>query len=127
MLECKKREKKEIELMDINEKEELEEELVEEKEEKFTYKNIFEKNKNSRAWSVASIGAGILSIIFCFLPILGIIFSLISVALAVVSRRVLGYFENLAVIGLVIGIFGAVFGIAYSVFQALYINTSLFK
>lgn len=108
-----------------NEKEEVNRD--EKKEELFEYKGIFGKNKNSRIWSAASIVSGVLSVIFCFLPILGIIFSLLSVTLAVVSRRILGYFDTLAIIGLVIGIFGAVFGVVYSVFQAIFINTSLFR
>lgn len=98
----------------------------EKKEEKFAYKSIFEESKNSRIWSVASIIAGVFSVIFCFLPVLGIIFALFSVALSVVSRRVLGYFDGLAIAGLVIGIFGLVFGIGYSILQAMLINTNIF-
>ncbi len=103
-----------------------EEIMNEEKEEKFLYKNIISQNKNSRAFSVASLASGILSVVFCFLPVLGIILSLLSVVLSVISRRVLGYFDKLSIAGLVSGIFGFVFGTGYSILQAVIINTNLF-
>lgn len=90
----------------------------------YAYKSILENNKNSRIWSVASLVAGILSVVFCFLPVLGIIIALFSVALAVISRRVIGYFDSIAIAGLVVGIFGLVFGVGYSIFDALLANIS---
>ena len=98
----------------------------ENKEEKFIYKNLFKEKNNTRVWSLASLLAAVLSVIFCFLPVLGIILSLFSVALSVVSRRVLGYFDGLSIAGLIVGIFGFVFGIGYSILQAVLINTNLF-
>ncbi len=100
----------------MNENEEYRENA---EEEEFAYKNVIEENKNSHIWSAASIALGVLSIILCFIPIVGIIFGLASAAFAVVSRRMLGYFENLAVTGLVVGIFGTVFGIFYAVYEFL--------
>lgn len=96
------------------------------KEEKFIYKDLFKEKNNTRVWSLASLLAAVLSVIFCFLPILGIILSLFSVALSVISRRVLGYFDGLSIAGLIVGIFGFVFGIGYSILQAVLINTNLF-
>ncbi len=90
----------------------------------YAYKSILENNKNSRIWSFASLVAGILSVLFCFLPVLGIIIALFSVALAVISRRVIGYFDGIAIAGLVVGIFGLVFGFGYSIFDALLANTN---
>ncbi len=119
---CDRMEKKmEEKITDFDEKE------VEKdnKEEKFAYKSIFKENKNTRVWSLASVIAAVLSVIFCFLPVLGIIFSLFSVAFSFVSRRVLGYFDGLSIAGLVIGIFGFVFCIGYSILQAVLINTNL--
>lgn len=92
----------------------------------YAYKSILENSKNSRVWSVASLVAGILSVIFCFLPLLGIIIALFSVALAVISRRVIGYFDGIAIAGLVVGIFGLVFGVGYSIFDALISNAIFF-
>ena len=99
---------------------------TEKTEEKFIYKNILKENNKTRVWSLASLVAAVFSIVFCFLPVLGIIFSLFSVALSVVSRRVLGYFDGLSIAGLTVGIFGFVFGIGYSILQAVLINTNLF-
>ncbi|MBO5009691.1 MAG: DUF4190 domain-containing protein [Clostridia bacterium] len=96
------------------------------KEEKFIYKDLFKEKNNTRVWSLASLLAAVLSVIFCFLPVLGIILSLFSVALSVISRRVLGYFDGLSIAGLIVGIFGFVFGIGYSILQAVLINTNLF-
>ena len=56
----------------------------ENKEEKFIYKNLFKEKNNTRVWSLASLLAAVLSVIFCFLPVLGIILSLFSVALSVI-------------------------------------------
>ncbi len=94
-----------------------------EKEENYVYKNVIEDSKNSRIWSAVSVGIGALSIILCFIPIVGIIFGFASVAFSVISRRMIGYFENLAIGGLIVGIFGTVFGIAYAVFDFLLKNT----
>ncbi len=95
--------------------------------EEYAYKNVLEEHKNSRVWSAVSVGVGALSIILCFIPVVGILLGLCSVAFSVISRRMLGYFENLAVGGLVVGIFGIVFGIGYSVFEFLLENTSIFN
>ncbi len=95
--------------------------------EEFAYKNVLNEHKNSRLWSALSVGIGALSIILFFIPVVGIVLGLVSCASAVISRRMLGYFENLAVGGLVSGIFGVVFGIGYSVFEFLLENTSIFE
>ncbi len=95
------------------------EEYQREKEEEYLYKNVIEDSKNSRVWSAVSVGIGALSIVMCFIPVVGILLGLSSVAFSVISRRTLGYFENLAIIGLVVGIFGTVFGAGFAVFDFL--------
>lgn len=102
--------------------------MKEDKNGEFLYKNIIkEDNKNSHVWSAVSIGIGILSVILCFIPVVSLIFALASIAFAVVSRRMLGYFGKPSVIGLVIGIFGLVFGIAFALFDFMQKNTSFFE
>ena len=62
-----------------------------------------------RGWSVISFFAGILSVLFCPIYVLGIAFAVLSVVGAIVSRRKLGYFDTLALSGMLIGIVGTVF------------------
>ncbi len=103
-----------------------EEKDFEEVKEDFAYKNVLENGKNKRAWSAASLGVGILSLILFFIPAVSIIFGIVSVALAVISRRILGYFENLAIGGLVVGIFGGVFGVAFAIADFFNIFANIF-
>ena len=95
-------------------------------EEEYTYKKVIKEKKNSRIFSVASLALGILSLVFCFLPILGIILALSSIIFSLISRGSLGYFDKIAIIGLVVGIFGAVFGLSYAVFDFMKDNTNFF-
>ena len=63
-------------------------------------------------WSVASMVTGILSVVCCCFGWTGIIFGIAAIVLSVVSRKSLGYFDGMSIAGLVVGIFGLVFGIA---------------
>ena len=65
----------------------------------------------SRGWSVASFVLSLISVVCCcawyisgFLAIIGIIF-------AIVSRKNLGYFDELGIAGLILSIFGLVFAL----------------
>ena len=63
-------------------------------------------------WSVLSLIAAILSVVlFSFFYIGGIIAALVAIALAVVASRKLGFFDRMALFGLIFGLFGLVFGI----------------
>ena len=61
-------------------------------------------------WSVASMVTGIISVLCCCLGWTGLVFGAAAVILAIVSRRSLGYFDSMSIAGLVMGIFGFVFG-----------------
>jgi len=63
-------------------------------------------------WSVASLVMGILSVVCCFLGWSGLILGAAAIVLSIVSRRKLGYFDGMSVAGLILGIFGFVFGVA---------------
>ena len=77
----------------------------------YAYQNVssFDKPK-TMAWSVASLVLGIISIICCCLGWTGIIFGALALVFAFVSRKTLGYFDGMAIAGLVTGIFGLIFG-----------------
>ena len=88
-----------------------------EKKEGVRYDEIFDKGKpKTLAFSIVSLVTGILSIICCCTVWLSLPFGVISIIFAVVSRKVLGYFDGMAIAGLILGIFGTVLGIMLIVF-----------
>ena len=96
----------EKEFYDIEENENKEE-IVEE----YAYKNVITKKGNTRLFSLISVCLAALSVIVFLIPWLGLIFGLLSIGFSFISRRKLGYFEGLALVGLIIGIFGFVFSL----------------
>ena len=64
------------------------------------------------SWSVASLVVGIMSVVCCFLGWSGIILGIAAILLSVLSRKKLGFFDGMSVAGLILGIFGFVFGIS---------------
>lgn len=67
-------------------------------------------------WSVASLVMGIVSLFTCSFGWASIIFGVIAIAFALISRFTLGYFEGKSIIGLILGIFGTVFGVSMIIF-----------
>ncbi len=77
------------------------------------YKKVLLDKQHSRAWSVASLTVSIVSLICCcFVSWLGIVLSALAIVFAIISRRNIGYFDGLSLAGLIVGIFGIVFGVA---------------
>ena len=74
------------------------------------YKAVSMKPK-SRAWSVASLILSIISVLCCCSPIVAITAGVVALACSIVSRKTLGYFDGLSIAGLIVAIFGIVFGI----------------
>ncbi len=68
--------------------------------------------RKTYGWSVASMVLGILSVICCCTGYAGIVFGALAIIFAVISRKNLGYFDGMAVAGLVLGIIGFVLGAA---------------
>ena len=63
-------------------------------------------------WSFLSVLLAIASVVvFPFFYVVGIILAAASLILAVISSRVLGFFDRMALFGIIFGIFGLVFGI----------------
>ena len=67
-------------------------------------------------WSVASLVMGIISLFTCSFGWASIIFGVAAIIFAISSRVILGYFDGKCIFGLILGIFGTVFGIAMIVF-----------
>ena len=63
-------------------------------------------------WSVASMVMGIISVVCCALGWTGLILGAAAIAFSIISRRKLGYFDGMSVAGLILGIFGFVFGVS---------------
>ncbi len=81
--------------------------------EDYIYKKVMLDKQHSRAWSLASLIVSIASLICCcFVSWLGIVLSSFSIVFAIISRKNIGYFDGLSLAGLIIGIFGIVFGAA---------------
>lgn len=79
-----------------------------------------EENKSkSLLWSVAAIFFGIVSVFLSIFGLPAIINGALSVALSFVSRKRLGFFDGKSISGMILGIFGLVFGIAEVIFSAL--------
>lgn len=64
------------------------------------------------AWSVVAMITGILSLAFALFGWAAAALGIIAVICSAVSRKTLGYFDKMSVVGLVFGIFGLVSGTA---------------
>ncbi len=62
------------------------------------------------AYSVASLLLSLMSLVCCCTGAISMLFGILAVVFAILSRRHLGYFDTMALIGLIVGIVGAVFG-----------------
>ncbi len=69
----------------------------------------------TRLWSVISLVLAVLSVLLCPVYYVSLVFSILAVGASLFSRRTLGFFDSLAVIGLIVAIFGFVFGISVMV------------
>ena len=80
--------------------------------EDYAYNTVMSNGKpKTRLWSVLSLVLGILSVVCCCIGWTGIVYGALSIIFAVISRNRLGYFDGMAIAGLVLAVFGMVFGI----------------
>ena len=94
---------------------------VKRQDEEERYYEIFDNGKpKSLGWSIASIVLGIISVLYGFIGWIGIIIGAAAICFAVISRVRLGYFNTMSVAGLILGIFGMVFGISYLLFTVIF-------
>ena len=90
------------------------------------YKEVMELKSKSRGWSVASLVLGIISIICCCIPLIGILSGVLSIIFSVISRITLGYFDGLSIAGLITSIFGIMFGVFTIVGEYLFLYSAEF-
>ncbi len=83
------------------------------------YQAYMEVKSKSRGFAVASLVLGILSVVCCCFLYVTLAMAILSIIFAIVSRRKMGYFDPLALAGLILGIIGAVFGVANIAFEVM--------
>ena len=74
------------------------------------------KNR-SMLWSILALASGILSILVAQVWVLSIILAIISIGLSVFARLRLGFFDKIAIFGLITAIVGTVFGVFSAIVQ----------
>ncbi len=68
------------------------------------------------AWSLASLVLGVIAIFTCFFGWSSLILGVAAIVFAILSRRMLGYFDGRSIAGLILGIFGVVFGLSMIIY-----------
>ncbi len=91
-------------------------ESASEQTENFAFENVMTNKKTRRTWSVLALLFAVLSLIFFWISWLGLVFGVLAVSFALLSRRELTYFDGLTLASILIGIFGIVFAIAGLIF-----------
>lgn len=69
-------------------------------------------------WSLASFICGLVGAITSSFGFSGIILGICAIVFAIVSRRILGYFDGRSIAGLILGIFSTIFGAAMLIYAA---------
>lgn len=98
----------------------------EKKDDEERYYEVFDKDKPKYIlWSLISAILGGISVICAFFGWGGLIVGIAAVAFAIVSRVNLKYFDKITIAGLILGIFGMVFGMSVIIIGALIDNGTL--
>lgn len=115
--------------MEDRNNENLSEESEKVEKEEFAFKSVLKGTKNSRIYSLISIVSSVISVAFALLslPLVALIFGALGIVFAIISRNNLGYFDNISLWGLIIGIFGVVFSFMSFIFASLLSENESFK
>ena len=100
----------------MNEFDEMNDEVVSDE-----YLSIEARKTKSLIWAALSVVFSLLSLGLFFVFWVNFALAIVGIILSVVSRIRMGYFHNVAIAGLIIGIIGAVFSLFY-----IFILASLF-
>ena len=80
--------------------------------EDYAYKTVMRGGRpKTMGWSLASLILGIASVSSGLFGWSGVIFGILAIVFSLLAKRNLGYFDGMAVAGIVLGIFGLVFAI----------------
>lgn len=92
-------------------------------ESQYAFRTVVNENKkNRRTWSVLSLIFAIASVCTLYFSVVGLTLALFAIAFAIVSRKRLGYFDKLSLAGIIIGVFGCVFGLTGMIFGEFIAN-----
>ncbi len=87
------------------------------KEQEYAFQMVTRNGKpKTKGWAVASMVIGIISVVCCCFGWSGIFLGAGAIILAIVSRRNLGYFDGMTIAGLILGIFGFIFGMTIVIY-----------
>ena len=86
----------------------------------YTFQTVMDIKSRNRGFAIASMVLGIFSILCCCSIYIGLITGILAVTFAIISRVRMGYFDGMAIAGLVLGIIGLVFTISIIVVDALF-------
>lgn len=87
------------------------------------YYEIFEKTKHkTRGFSVAAMTLGIISVLCCCFGWVSLVLGIAAIVFSVISRVTLGYFDGMCIAGLILGIFGVVFGSSMLIMDMLIVR-----
>lgn len=101
---------------DMNREENISEESASVNEKEFAFKNVINGNKSTRLYSIISTVLSALSVLLCLFPWVSFVFGALGILFAIFSRKNLGYFDNISLVGLIVGIFGTVFSVMGLIF-----------
>lgn len=88
-------------------------------EEEYAFQTLDRHGRPKKlGWSVASLVSGIAAAVTATFGFSGIILGICAIIFAIISRRILGYFDGKSIGGLILGIFGLIFGGAMLVYAA---------
>ena len=96
-------------------------------ESSFVFKNVINARQNSRLFSLISVVFSGLSILLSVFPWIALILGCLGIVFAVISRKNIGYFDNLSLAGLIIGIFGTVFAAMGLIFVYFIENSEFYE
>jgi hypothetical protein len=85
----------------------------------YAYKSVMGEKNKTRLWSVISLSLAVLALVLCFLGWVGMALCTIALAFAIVSRKMLGYFDRITLASLIVSIFAMVFSIVFTVMNSI--------
>ena len=88
----------------------------------YSFQTIMDIKSRNRGFAIASMIIGIFSILCCCWVYSGVILGALAIIFAVVSRVKMGYFDGMAIAGLVLGIIGLVFAVSTHLVTVVFIE-----
>lgn len=88
-------------------------------DEEYVYKTVMDGKIPTRLWSVISIGLSVIAFALSFFGWWGIAFGIFGLAVAIISRKKLGYFDKITLASIIVSIFATVFSVASIIFNSI--------